>query len=45
MKFPNMKEDPGYWLGIAHNVGDALTYIIMTADIQQINELSVIRSA
>ena len=45
MKFPETKERTGYWLGVAHNVGDSLTYVILTADTRQIIERSVIRSA
>ena len=34
--FPNSKEDARYIMGIAENVGDALTYWILTEDTQQI---------
>jgi hypothetical protein len=45
MKFPSTKERPGYWLGVAHNVGNSLTYVILTTDTRQIIERSVICSA
>jgi hypothetical protein len=45
MKFPTTKERPGYWLGVAHNIGDALMYAILTADTRQIIECSVVPSA
>jgi hypothetical protein len=45
MKFPTTKERPGYWLGVAHNIGDALTYIILTVDTRQTIEGCVIQSA
>jgi hypothetical protein len=31
-------------LGVAHNVGDALTYYILTDDTQQVIQRSVVRS-
>jgi hypothetical protein len=41
---PYSKEKAGYWLGVAHNVGDALTYHILTDDTQQVIQRSVVRS-
>jgi hypothetical protein len=41
---PYSKERAGYWLGVAHNVGDALTYHILTDDSQQVIQRSVVRS-
>jgi hypothetical protein len=41
---PLSKEKAGYWLGVAHNVGDALTYHILTDDTQMVIQRSVIRS-
>ena len=43
-KFPDAKELPGYFLGIARNVGDTLTFIILSENHTKINR-SVIRSA
>ena len=43
--FPSTKEKAGYWLGVAENVGDALTYHILTDDTEQVIERSVVRSA
>jgi hypothetical protein len=31
--FPATKEKAGYWLGVSKNIGDALTYEILTDDI------------
>ena len=42
--FPESKELPGYFLGVANNVGDALTFIILSEDRQHLHR-SVIRSA
>jgi hypothetical protein len=41
---PYSNEKTGYWLGVAHNVGDALTYRIRTDDTQQVIQRSVARS-
>jgi hypothetical protein len=41
---PLSKEKAGHWLGVAQNVGDALTYHILTDDTQQVIQRSVIRS-
>jgi hypothetical protein len=41
---PFSKEKGGCWLGVAHNVGDALTHQILTDDSQTAIQRSVIRS-
>ena len=41
--FPDSKDLPVYFLGIADNVGDALTFIILSEDVQRLHR-SVIRS-
>ena len=41
---PLSREKAGYWLGVAHNVGDALTYHILTDESQQVIQRSVVRS-
>jgi hypothetical protein len=41
---PISKEKAGYWIGVAHNVGDALTYKILNDDTQTIIYRSVVRS-
>ena len=41
--FPDSKEQPGYWLGVAQNVGDELTFKILTNDTHQIIHRSVAR--
>jgi hypothetical protein len=41
---PCTKEKAGYWLGVAHNVGDALTYHILADGSQQVIQRSVVRS-
>ena len=43
--FPDTKELPGYWLGVADNVGDSLCYHILTAHKRPVLERSVVRSA
>ncbi len=43
--FPSTTEKPGYWLGVSENVGDALTFKILTADTLQIIHRSVVRPA
>ena len=42
--FPDSKELAGYFLGVANNVGDALTFIILSEDGQRLHR-SGIRSA
>ena len=42
--YPNSKELYGYWVGIAENVGDALTFKILTPEFQIINR-STLRPA
>ena len=43
--FPNSKENLGRFVGIAENVGDALTFWIWTEDTEKLIAHSVIRSA
>jgi hypothetical protein len=43
--FPSSKEKPGWWLGVAHNVGDAMTFKILTHDTEKIICRSVLRPA
>ena len=43
--FSDTKELPGYWLGVADNVGDSLCYNILTAHKRTVLERSVVRSA
>jgi hypothetical protein len=45
LSFPSSKEKPGRWLGVAHNVGDNLTYRILCDESNQILNRSVVRSA
>jgi len=42
---PKSKEKPGYFVGFAENVGDALTFKILTHKTRQIIHRSVVRSA
>ena len=41
-KYPDSKEKPGRFVGIAENCGDALTYLILTDDTNQIISRSVV---
>jgi hypothetical protein len=41
--FPSSKEKSGWWVGVADNVGDAMTFKILTEDSQQVIHRSVIR--
>ena len=41
--YPDTKEKPGYWVGITDNVGDILTYKILTDHTQQVLHRSVVR--
>jgi hypothetical protein len=43
--FPKSKEKPGYWVGVAKNVGDALTYKILTDETEQVIHRGVIHTA
>ena len=43
--FPESRELAGYWVGVAENVGDALTYYILTEDHQSVVARSVLRHA
>ena len=45
IQHPESTEKPGYFVGIAKNIGDILTYKILTADKKQILPRSVVRSA
>ena len=42
--FPHSREKAGYWLGVAHNVGDALTFYVLSDDTQEVLARSVVRS-
>jgi hypothetical protein len=42
--FPGTKEKCGYWLGLAHHVGDSLCYNILTCDTHKVIQRSVVRS-
>ena len=42
--FPKSKEKYGYFIGIADNVGDALTFLIMKNDTGNVISRSVVRS-
>ena len=44
-KYPNPKELPGHFVGIAKNTGDALTFQILCEDGKTIIDRSVVRSA
>ena len=44
MSFPKSKEKYGYFVGISENVGDALTFLIMTNDTGNIISKSVVIS-
>ena len=41
--WPRSHERPGYWLGVAHNIGDALTYWIYDDQSKQVLARSVVR--
>ena len=44
--FPSTSDERlGYWVGIAPNVGDALTYLILDAETRHVVPRSVVRSA
>jgi hypothetical protein len=45
VSYPNSNEKAGYWLGVADNVGDCLTYYILTDDKHQVLARIVVRSA
>jgi len=40
--WPNCKERPGHWLGVAHNVGDNLTFYIYDDQAKQVLARSVV---
>jgi hypothetical protein len=43
--FPSSKEKPGWWVGVANNVGDAMTFKILTEDSHKVIHRSVLRPA
>ena len=43
--FPESNEKPGYFVGFAENAGDALTFLILTANMKTILTRSVVRPA
>jgi hypothetical protein len=43
--FPSSKEKPGWWVGVARNVGDTMTFKILTDDSHKVVHRSVIRPA
>jgi hypothetical protein len=43
--FPSSKEKPGWWVGVANNVGDAMTFKILTEDSHKMIHRSVLRPA
>ena len=40
--WPHSKERPGYWVGVAHNIGDALTYWIYDDQAKRLLARSVV---
>jgi hypothetical protein len=44
-KFPETTERPGYFVGFAYNVGDALKFKILKDDLVTVLHRSVVRSA
>jgi hypothetical protein len=44
-KFPESTERPGYFVGFADNIGDALTFKILKNDLVTVLHRSVVRSA
>ena len=43
--FPSTKEKSGYWIGVSKNIGDALTYEILTDNKETVISRSVVRTA
>jgi hypothetical protein len=41
--FPQTKEQTGYWLGVAHSIGDALTYYVLNDTTKRVLVRSVVR--
>ena len=41
--WPHSKERPGYWVGVAHNIGDALTYWIYDDQAKRLLAMSVVK--
>ena len=39
---PNPKEAAGYWMGISHNIGDALTYVVRSEQTGRFLDCSVL---
>ena len=44
-RFPETTERPGYFVGFADNIGDALTFKILKNDLPTVLHRSVVRSA
>ena len=44
-RFPETTERPGYFVGFADNIGDALTFKILKNDLTTVLHRSVVRSA
>jgi len=44
-KFPSTKQRPARWVGVAHNVGDRLTFKLITEDTEQEIECSIVLPA
>lgn len=43
--FPSSKEKAGWWVGVTNNVGDSMTYKVLTQESQQIIHRRVLRPA
>jgi hypothetical protein len=43
--FPSTKEKSGYWVGVSKNIGNALTYKILTDDKETVISCSIVRTA
>jgi len=41
-KFPSTKQLPAHWVGVAHNVGDCMTFKLITENMEQEIEHSVV---
>ena len=44
-KHPDTREEPGFFVGFAHNIGDALTFKILLTDMKTVVVRSVVRPA
>ena len=42
---PNSKEAAGYWMGVSHSIGDAMTYDIWTDNTRKVIQRSAVGSA